>query len=69
MSELLIILDHHTLGYLSLWYGAATLISGISLFLIHRTSLVKRIAYVRLLHLLLGATTALLGLLTYIAAL
>lgn len=68
MNELLVILDHHNLGYVSLWYGAMTLATGVSLLLVNRTPLVKKVRYLRLLHLLLGVTTALLGLLTYIVA-
>ncbi|MEM0268084.1 MAG: hypothetical protein QXO55_04505 [Candidatus Korarchaeum sp.] len=68
MSELMIMLDHHALGYISLWYGAATLITGVGLLLIRRTPLIKKVAYLRLLHILSGIATALLGALTYIAA-
>lgn len=69
MSELVVILDHHSLGYLSLWYGAATLFTGMSLLFIHRTPFLGKIRYIRLLHLLLGITTAFLGILTYLATL
>ncbi len=65
----LIVLDHHSLGYISLWYGAATLITGISLLLIHKTPFLGKIRYIRLIHLLLGLTTAFLGILTYLATL
>lgn len=68
MNELLVVLDHHNLGYVSLWYGAMTLATGVSLLLANRTPLVKKVRYLRLIHLLLGITTALLGLLTYIAS-
>jgi hypothetical protein len=61
------ILDHHSLGYISLWYGAATLMTGIIL-LINRKPISKYMRYIRLIHLLLGATTGLLGILTYLAA-
>ncbi|GEM_PF-2033596 len=64
---MILILDHHSLGYISLWYGAVTLMTGIIL-LINRRPISKYVRYIRLLHLLLGATTSLLGLLTYLAA-
>ncbi|MCS7103049.1 MAG: hypothetical protein NZ992_04105 [Candidatus Korarchaeum sp.] len=68
--SILVILDHHTLGYISLWYGTMTLVTGISLLIIYKTPpFVKKIRYLRLLHLLLGIATAFLGLLTYIATL
>mgnify|MGYP001772639128 CR=1 FL=1 len=68
MIELTVILDHHNLGYLSLWYGAVTLITGFSLLLIREFRLGKKAKYLRLIHFLSGVTTALLGLLTYLAA-
>lgn len=66
--ELVVLLDHHSLGYLSLWYGAATLTTGVSLLIIQKLRLGKKVRYLRLIHLLSGLTTALLGLLTYLAA-
>ncbi len=63
----MLMLDHHSLGYISLWYGTATLMTGIIL-LINKKPILKYVRYIRLLHLLLGATTGLLGLLTYLAA-
>ncbi|RDD53790.1 MAG: hypothetical protein BA066_02565 [Candidatus Korarchaeota archaeon NZ13-K] len=69
MNELLIVLDHHALGYISLWYGAATLLTGVSLLLAQRKPLLRKIRYLRLIHTLLGIATSIMGLLTYIATL
>ncbi len=62
-----VVLDHHGLGYLAVWYGGATLITG--LLLLTMPKKLRRIShYIRLLHLLLGLITASFGLTAYLVA-
>ncbi len=60
-----IMLDHHSFANVSIWYGAATLITGLLLLILPRE--VRRYShYIRLIHVALGMITATLGLITYL---
>ncbi len=60
-----VMLDHHIFANVSMWYGAATLITGLLLLTLPRE--VRRYShYIRLIHILLGMITAALGLITYL---
>ncbi len=62
-----LILDHHGLGYLALWYGSATLISGMVLLVMPRR--LRRFSqYIRLIHLMTGVTTAVFGVMAFLVA-
>ncbi len=62
-----LILDHHGLGYLALWYGSATLISGMVLLVMPRR--LRRFSqYIRLIHLMTGVTTAIFGVMAFLVA-
>lgn len=62
-----IVLDHHGFGYLSMWYGGATVISGL-LMLWAPKRLKRFLPYLRLLHLMIGISTAFFGIITYLIA-
>ncbi len=62
-----VILDHHGLGYLALWYGLATAVSGLILLLVPRR--IRRFShYVRLIHLITGATAVVFGTIAFLVA-
>ncbi len=62
-----LILDHHGLGYLALWYGSATLISGLILFTMPRR--LRRLSpYIRFVHLMTGLIAATFGIVAFLVA-
>ncbi len=62
-----LILDHHRLGYLALWYGTATLVSGMILLTMPRR--LRRFSqYIRLIHLMTGVVTTIFGVVAFLVA-
>lgn len=60
-----LVLDHHSFANVSMWYGAATLATGLLLLILPKG--IRRYShYIRLIHLAFGAITATLGLITYL---
>jgi len=60
-----LVLDHHSFANISMWYGAATLITGLLLLILPKG--IRRYShYIRLIHLAFGAIAATLGLITYL---
>jgi len=65
-----LVLDHCAAGRLGVYYGAATALTGAVLTLAQRSRdprLLRVAPYLRLAHVTMGAVSALLGLLTYLA--
>ncbi len=62
-----LVFDHHGLGYLALWYGIGTLITGMVLLVIPK-KLRRFSQYIRLIHLMTGLTAATFGIIAFLAA-
>ncbi|HDI86601.1 MAG TPA: hypothetical protein ENF83_04265 [Candidatus Korarchaeota archaeon] len=64
-----VIVDHCTLGKVALWYGALVVLTGLALLTAPKSRLIRRAApYLRLVHLILGLMTALMGLWPYLSS-
>ncbi len=64
-----VVVDHCALGKVALWYGAAVALIGLALLLAPKIRAIRRVApYLRLMHLVLGLLTALMGLWTYLSS-
>lgn len=64
----MILLNHCVLAKLALVYGGLTAATGLLLYTQAGKVRGKAIAYIRLVHLLLGLITAVLGILAYLAS-
>jgi len=63
-------LSHCRLADLSIYYGITVLFSGLGLILISRARFIKSpelLKYLRLIHVIVGIITSLLGILTYLS--